>query len=341
MFLIDDKLYKKAILKEESGDIANLKTKIPNSIYLNPVQNSHQPLASDTESMDKTLEKDDKKSIDMLEKEQTNEGDAIGKEQPVPEAPASGGLVTPYKIIENTTNMDTDQNDAKDDDCGCYEKPPVVSASAERGRKRKKSGGLRDNFDSPPRKKGQKKNQTIKRKVSKKRTVAKPDRKKTREVKIDNDFSDDSDWEELRERYRRLRGDYDSPPRKKEYRKTKVEKRYVSDLPVVEKNKTQLAEQKNRKNSKVNIRPTKEIKMVGARKRKSVQDPGVVKNPRREFVCKLCQSYYKTKSSLQRHNANIHSDQRGSKRTKSGDEERYIKRRKNNNNIPVSYLNYF
>ena len=343
MFLIDDKLYKKAILKEESGDIVNLKTKIPNSIYLNPVQNSHQPLASGTESMDKTLGKDHIKSIDMLEKEQTNEGDVIGKEQqlPIPEVPASGGLVTPYKIIENASNMDTDQNDAKDDDCGCYEQPPVVSASVERGRKRKKSDGLRDNFDSPPRKKEQKKSQTIKRKVSKKRTIVKPDRKKTREAEIDNDFSDDSDWEELRERYRRLRGDYDSPPRKKEYRKSKVEKRYVSDLPAVGKNETPQAGQNNRKNSKVNIRTTKEIKRVGARKRKSVQDPSIVKNPRREFVCKLCQSYYKTKSSLQRHNANIHSEQRGSKRTKSGDEERYIKRQKNNSNIAVSYLNYF
>ena len=68
MFLIDDKLYKKAILKEESGDIVNLNTKIPNSIYLNPVQNSHQSLSSDKESMDKTLEKDHTKSIDMLEK---------------------------------------------------------------------------------------------------------------------------------------------------------------------------------------------------------------------------------------------------------------------------------
>ena len=149
----------------------------------------------------------------------------------------------------------------------------------------------------------------------------------------DNDFSDDSDWEKLRGRYRRLRGDYDSPPGKKEYRKSKVEKRYVSDLPVMGKNKNLQAGQNNQ--------TTKEIRMVGARKRKSVQDPSVVKNPRREFVCKLCQSYYKTKSSLQRHNANIHSDQRGSKRTKSGDGEIYIKRRKNNNNIAVSYLNYF
>ena len=335
MFLIDDKLYKKAILKEESGDIVNLNTKIPNSIYLNPVQNSHQPLSSDKESMDKTFEKDHTKSIDMLEKEQTNEGGTIGKEQqlPIPEVPTSGGLVTPYKIIENASDMSTDQNDAKDDDCECYEQPPVLSASAERGRKRKKSGGLRDNFDSPPRKKEKKKSQTIKRKVSKRKTVGKPNRKKTQEAERDDDFSDDSDWEELRERYRRLRGDYDSPPRKREYRKSKVEKRYVNDLPVVGKNKTLQAEQNNQ--------TTKEIRMVGARKRKSVQDPGVVKNPRREFVCKLCQSYYKTKSSLQRHNANVHSDQRGSKRTKSGDGERYIKRQKNNNNIAVSYLNYF
>ena len=171
--------------------------------------------------------------------------------------------------------------------------------------------------------------------------MSKPGRKKAREVKATDDTSDDSDWEELRERYRRLRGDYDSPPRKKEYRKNQIEKRYVSGLPVVRKNETPLSEQVSRKKSKDNIRTTKEIKMVGARKRKLDQDPGSLKTPRREFVCKLCQSYYKTKSSLQRHNANIHGEQRGSKRTKSEDEERYIKRKKNNNNIAVSYLNYF
>ena len=349
MFLVDDKLYKKAILKEETSNIPNSKTIIPNSIYLNPVTNSQQQLSSGSESMNRILEKDPSQSTDTYEVSRPATGaipggETLSNEQrmTIPEATASEDFVTPIRIIENGVNMETDQSVAKDDDCECYEQAPV--ASAKRGRKRQKSGELRDDFDSPARKKEYKKRQVKKSKVPIKiSTVRKPSGRKTISLgeKVDADLSDESDWEELRERYRRLRGDYDSPPRKKEYKKSTATKRYVSELPVVRKKDPVLAGQNNRKKSKDDVSAVKEIKMIGARKRKLDNDLSSMKIPRREFVCKLCQSYYKTKASLQRHNLNIHSDQRGSKRTKSGDEDRYIKRQKNNNNIAVSYLNYF
>ena len=331
MFLIDDKLYKKAILKDDISDTTSLKTVIPNSIYLNPVHTSQHQLTSESESMKQNLEKE-------LNTMKTSE-----ESRPLPESEIedidqklSTSDTVSSESSQNEVSMDISQNEAKDEDCECYEQPPP--ASVKRARERKKVVKHRRGFESPTRKKEFKKIQKIK-------AVGKQPGRKTISVteEMDEDLSEESDWEELRERYRRLRGDYDSPPRKKDYMKTKAEKKYVNELSVLKKKEPllSLSEQNNRKKSKNDIRAKKEIKMVAARKRKSDQDTSSMKTPRREFLCKLCQSYYKTKSSLQRHNINIHGEQRGSKRSKSVGEDRYIKRQKNNNNIAVSYQNYF
>ena len=354
MFLIDDKLYKKAILKEESQNITNLKTTIPNSVYLNPVPSTQQTLVSDSESMKEIPEKEQEKPMEPYElantaKETVPKGETLDKEQQVPILGNSKSFAKPYQTIENGNNMETDQNNTKDDDCECYDQLPVASTAAKRGRKRKIPVDIRNGFASPVRKKEYKKRQVKEKKVSKKRAlVVKPTAKKTitQGEEIDYDQSDESDWEELRERYRKLRGDYDSPPRRKEYKKRKADKndenklrgkKTLSPIEYFEEGR----KQNKLKKSVDDIRTINQIKMAGAQKRKLEQDLSSMKIPRREFVCKLCQSHYKTKSSLQRHNANIHGDQRGSKRSKSDDEKRYVKRQKNNNLTSVSYLNYF
>ena len=108
MFLIDDKLYKKAILQEDTGNTTNLKTIIPNSIYLNPVGNSQQQLASDSESINKIMEKDQNNSIDTYEVSRpttgsSSEGKTVGDQEQmsVHEATASKGFVPPFRINEN------------------------------------------------------------------------------------------------------------------------------------------------------------------------------------------------------------------------------------------------
>ena len=97
----------------------------------------------------------------------------------------------------------------------------------------------------------------------------------------------------------------------------------------------------NKRKKKSTDIQSKRLEIGGSKKRKAENKPAVSKKKRKEIQCEFCHSYYKTEQAYNRHYLNIHGKQEGSKRSKNEDIGRYIKRRKNNNNIAVSYLNYF
>ena len=197
MFLIDDKLYNKAILREESND--NTKVSIPNSTYLTPIPSSLQlttvkpadnmtsPVgfnlpAKFTEIND--LAKADngqQVKIDMSDKDQQTE---------IPFVSASSPNITTLEKSENNDDMEIDESKNEKEDCECYNTLPKASSSRKRQTTDVKT--------------------KLERKKKRLTTQAK------RKLSNENDnLSDDSDWEELKHRYRKLRGDFDSPPRDK------------------------------------------------------------------------------------------------------------------------------
>ena len=78
-------------------------------------------------------------------------------------------------------------------------------------------------------------------------------------------------------------------------------------------------------------------------KRKSTTDKPDVKRIREEYPCMFCQRYFKSTKSLKRHVENIHGANTNSEKRKRNEstEERYLKRQKTINKVPVSYQNYF
>ena len=372
MFLIDDKLYNKAILRDGFNENTNIKVSTPNSSsYLTTIPSSRQisnakpegnmndpeRLKSSEEIND--LDKNDngqQVNIDLSDKEQQTE---------IPFASASSAIIAPLEKSGNNDDMDIDQSMNEKEDCGCYETLPKASSSQKR------------QTEDVTRKSAQ----SCKKLTTMKPLSAQAKRKLSDE---DDNLSDDSDWEELRQRYRRLRGDFDSPPREKstnfdhvsEEEKTenniKSNKNNAStDGPVTKfesisyicsickeifrkrnalhrhimnwhaeyfedpglRNKRKRSNEDNQKNKK--------FRSDGRKKRNMPQNQTRQKIARTELPCVFCQRFFKTKYALEKHNASIHGVNRGSKRANNGTEARYVKRQKGNAEPAITYLNYF
>ena len=372
MFLIDDKLYNKAILRDGFNENTNIKVATPNySSYLTTIPSSRQISnakpegnMNDPERLKSSEEIND---LDKVENGQQVNIDLSDKEQQteIPFASASSAIIAPLEKSGNNDDMDIDQSMNEKEDCGCYETLPKASSSQKR------------QTEDVTRKSAQ----SCKKLTTMKPLSAQAKRKLSDE---DDNLSDDSDWEELRQRYRRLRGDFDSPPREKstnfdhvsEEEKTenniKSNKNNAStDGPVTKfesisyicsickeifrkrnalhrhimnwhaeyfedpglRNKRKRSNEDNQKNKK--------FRSDGRKKRNMPQNQTRQKIARTELPCVFCQRFFKTKYALEKHNASIHGVNRGSKRANNGTEARYVKRQKGNAEPAITYLNYF
>ena len=368
MFLIDDKLYNKAILREESND--NTKVSIPNSTYLTPIPSSLQlttvkpadnmtsPVgfnlpAKFTEIND--LAKADngqQVKIDMSDKDQQTE---------IPFVSASSPNITTLEKSENNDGMEIDESKNEKEDCECYNTLPKASSS----RKRQATD--------------------VKTKLERKKKRLTKQAKRKLSNENDN-LSDDSDWEELKHRYRKLRGDFDSPPRDKNNfdqvsegekakndirpNKTSTSTRLVKKKDglikkfesityacttckqifrkrtalhehIMKQHSEYFKEQNKKKRSNEYNYNDERIRSDGKKKRNMPQNQSRQKIARREFSCVFCQRFFKTTSALERHTKSIHGDNRGSKRVNGGNDARYVKRQKVSDEPAVTYLNYF
>lgn len=372
MFLIDDKLYNKAILRDGFNENTNIKVATPNySSYLTTIPSSRQISnakpegnMNDPERLKSSEEIND---LDKVDNGQQVNIDLSDKEQQteIPFASASSAIIAPLEKSGNNDDMDIDQSMNEKEDCGCYETLPKASSSQKR------------QTEDVTRKSAQ----SCKKLTTMKPLSAQAKRKLSDE---DDNLSDDSDWEELRQRYRRLRGDFDSPPREKstnfdhvsEEEKTenniKSNKNNAStDGPVTKfesisyicsickeifrkrnalhrhimnwhaeyfedpglRNKRKRSNEDNQKNKK--------FRSDGRKKRNMPQNQTRQKIARTELPCVFCQRFFKTKYALEKHNASIHGVNRGSKRANNGTEARYVKRQKGNAEPAITYLNYF
>ena len=371
MFLIDDKLYNKAILRDGINENINIKVPTPNSssYLLTTIPDSRQisnakpegkmnapeRLKSSEEIND--LDKNDngqQVNINLSDKEQQTE---------IPLASASSAIQTPHEKSGNIDDMDIDQSMNEKEDCECYETLPKASSS----QKRQTEDVTRKSARS------------CKKLTTMKPLSAQAKRKLTDE---DDNLSDDSDWEELRQRYRRLRGDFDSPPREennfdqvseeKKTENTRSNKNNASTDGPVTKFETvsyicsickEIFKKRNalhrhimswhaeyfedpgsrnkRKRSDKDNKKNKKFRSDGRQKRRMPQNLTRQKIARTEFQCIPCKRFYKTVNALERHNTAIHGVKRGSKRANNESESQYVKRQKVNINPAVTYLNYF
>ena len=87
----------------------------------------------------------------------------------------------------------------------------------------------------------------------------------------------------------------------------------------------------------------KKFKSDGRLKRVAETDNPFQKQRKKEFLCIFCQRYFKTEITLKRQTANQRGmDNKGKKRTNyEPNYERYSKRQKTRNKLPVTYQNYF
>lgn len=306
MFLIDDKLYKKAILQEKSPENMKITGSIPNSSHLTNVQSIVQPKVPNLSTMTHM-------SHNYFEVPKT-----VRETQ-------TASNVNMVELPEKSTDMESDQHEksnsnitidggksvSKEEDCECYgediENSPVLTTSRNR-----------------------------KVKSPRKKLPKKPI------IKEHDNSSDDSDgWEELGKRYRTLRADDDSPPKKENYLKKTTDKRKKSkeqeNIPVV------LSRENKRKNLQESPKPTKKSKKDGRKKRKLEYDSEHEKVPRKEFPCSFCSRYFKTKKGLERHHFNIHDGHTNAMKQTKSDEtgERYIKKLRSSKNPAVVYKSYF
>ena len=278
MFLIDDKLYKKAILKENADETSIPKTRGVNSYHLNLVSGNQQPMnrSSEMGGMDEKQKLTDKSEDALFVSD-------AGLNEPVPDL---SGTEKNSNSLVTSSDMSIDQDEKDSEDCECYD--DTLPAA----KKRRFSGAIKEKeVDEGPPKKLKKKGPVIKAKFNKKRVSP---AKKIKNTKLplpeakdtimaeDSDESDESDWEELRERYRRLRGDYDSPTREKEPRgKSNLQK-----SSALTKNKTHTS-----------------------------RAPKVI-----SYLCTICNRTFKKQTALQKHVNDMHSEyfkKRSNKRKKS------------------------
>lgn len=372
MFLIDDKLYNKAILRDGFNENTNIKVSTPNSSsYLTTIPSSRQISnakpegnMNDPERLKSSEEIND---LDKVDNGQQVNIDLSNKEQQteIPFASTSTTIIAPLEKSGNNDDMDIDQSMNEKEDCGCYETLPKASSSQKR------------------------QTEDVTRKLVQsgmKLTTMKPLSAQAKRKLSDEDdnLSDESDWEELRQRYRRLRGDFDSPPCEKspdfvhvcEEEKTenniKSNKNNASaDGPVTKfesisyicsickeifRKRNALhrhimnwhaeyfedpALRNKRKRSNEDNQKNKKLRSDGRKKRNMPQNQTRQKIARTELQCVFCQRFFKSKYALEKHNASIHGVNRGSKRANNGTEARYVKRQKRNAAPAITYLDYF
>ena len=372
MFLIDDKLYNKAILRDGINENTNIKVSTPNpSSYLTTIPSSRQISNGKPEGSMNAPERlkssEEINDLDKVDSGQQVNIDLCDKEQQteIPFASSSSAIIAPLEKSGNNDEMDIDQSMNEKEDCECHEQLPKASSSQKR------------QIEDVTRKSAR---------SSKKLSTLKPlsaqgKRKRSDE---DNNLSDDSDWEELRQRYRRLRGDFDSPPCEKspdfvhvcEEEKTenniKSNKNNASaDGPVTKfesisyicsickeifRKRNALhrhimnwhaeyfedpALRNKRKRSNEDNQKNKKLRSDGRKKRNMPQNQTRQKIARTELQCVFCQRFFKSKYALEKHNASIHGVNRGSKRANNGTEARYVKRQKRNAAPAITYLDYF
>ena len=325
MFLIDDKLYNKTILQEGSTDNTNTRVPIPNSTYLAPIPSSMQlitnkPVANMTSPIRSNSSGEFREIIDTAKVDNGQQVKVAlsdkDQQTDIPVPSASSANITASEKLGDIQNMEIDKSMNEKEDCECNDTLPKASSSQKKiGIKRKSDFFANENMLKGKRLKESKKssqkrqNDKGKAKQKKKRLTTNRPLSAYAKSKLDNEddnLSDDSDWEELKQRYRRLRGDFDSPPR--------------------EENINLHSEYLNKQNK---------------RKRNIPQNQTHQKIRRAEFLCVFCQRFFKTTSALERHNLNIHGMDRGSKRTNDRNEARYVKRQKIHDKPAVTYLNYF
>ena len=376
MYLIDDKLYNKAILQEGLTENTNTKVPIPNSTYLTPIPSSLQlttvrPTGEMTSPAKSNLSSEFRETNDLAKVDKTQQVkiDLYDKDQQteIPFPSASSANITVHEKSGNIDDMEIDQSNNEKEDCECNVPLPKASSSQKRQ--------TRD----------------VKRKLERSKKTLTTQRPFSAQAKrkLDNEednLSDDSDWEELKQRYRRLRGDFDSPPReknkfdhvfegknaensnrsnenkistrlpkKKDGMITKFEsisyicsiceqifrKRNALHRHIMTMHSEYFIEQTKRKRTDKDNNKNKKFISDGRKKRNMPQNHTRQKIARTEFPCVLCQRFFKTKSALERHNLNIHGVNRGSKRANDGNEDRYVKRHKVKGKPAVTYLNYF
>ena len=375
MFLIDDKLYNKAILRDGINENINIKVPTPNS-YLTSIPSSRQISNAKPEGKMNAPERlKSSEEINYLDKNDNGQQVNINlsdKEQQteIPFASASSAILAPHEKSGNTDDMDIDQSMNEKEDCECYETLPKASSSQKR------------------------QTEDVTRKSSrscKKLTTMKPLSAQAKRNLSDEDdnLSDDSDWEELRQRYRRLRGDFDSPPQEENnFDQVSEEKKTENNIRSNENNASTLMDRKKdgpitkfesisyicslckemfrkrnalhrhimnwhaeyfedpgsrnkRKRSNEDNKKNKKIRSDGRKKRNLPQNQTRQKIARTELPCVFCQRFFKTKYALERHNASIHSVNTGSKRANNGNEARYVKRQKGDAAPAITYLDYF
>ena len=377
MFLIDDKLYNKAILREGANEKINIKTSIPNSTYLTPIPSSRQLTAGSlTENMNtparlnlshELREINDLGKVDNGQQTKSDLSDKIQQTE-IPFASSSLANTDPLKKSGNSAEMEIDQSTDEKDGCECYEKFPKASTSYKRQPRDVKRRSAQSN-----------------RKLTKLKPLKVQVERETCDE--DDNLSDDSDWEELRQRYRRLRGDFDSPPRGKNNfdqmcEKGKVDNNIKSNKPPSPLDKKRYGSitkfgtvsylcsickekfnkrnalhrhimnwhseyfeepglRNKRKRTNEDIDNSKKFRSDGRKKRSMPQNQARQKILRTEFQCIPCKRFYKTQNALERHNTRIHGVVRGSKRANNGSESQYVKRQKVDSNPAVTYLNYF
>ena len=372
MFLIDDKLYNKTILQEGSTDNTNTRVPIPNSTYLASIPSSMQlitdkPVANMTSPIRSNSSGEFREIIDTAKVDNGQQVKVAlsdkDQQTEIPVPSASSANITASEKLGDIQNMEIDKSMNEKEDCECNDTLPKASSSQKKtGIKRKSEFIANENMMKGRRLKESKKssqkrqNDKGKAKQKKKRLTTNRPLSAHAKSKLDNEddnLSDDSDWEELKQRYRRLRGDFDSPPREEninlhsDHAKSKLDNE--DDNLSDDSDWEELKQRYRRLRGDFDSPPREEninlhseyLNKQNKRKRNIPQNQTQQKIRRAEFLCVFCQKFFKTTSALERHNLNIHGMDRGSKRTNDRNEARYVKRQKIHDKPAVTYLNYF
>ena len=150
MFLIDDKLYNRAILREGGDENTNIKATIPNSTYLTPFPSSRQLITDKpTDNMNtpsrlnlshELREINDSRKVDNGQQIKIDLSDKVQQTE-IPFASTSSDNTDPLTKSENNDEMEIGQSKNEKEigqsknekeDCDCSEKLPKASSSYKR-----------------------------------------------------------------------------------------------------------------------------------------------------------------------------------------------------------------
>ena len=191
MFLIDDKLYNKAILRERANENTNIiqprlpnckqdnniqtniKGLIPNSTYLTSIPSIQQITAVNPEG-NMSKHSDFRKVDDLTKVENAQQDEIVSseKDQQTPIASSSSTNAPPHKISE-VEDMELDQNEGEKDDCECNETLSQKNGTEE--------GKVQFN-----------------KKITSQKPLSIRAKKRRRDDDDDDNLSNDSDWEDLK-----------------------------------------------------------------------------------------------------------------------------------------------